>query len=82
MNKPCLKCCRFMLCLKLFIIMSVFWLTEIISWTINDQIVAWTIIHSWNALQGVWIFIICVYNSSVLVLLNKKLCPCFHSDNR
>lgn len=68
-----------MLYLKLFIVMGVNWLTEIISWALdsddsNDSFL-WCMTDIGNSLQGVLIFLIFVCKKRVLKLLNKKLCP-------
>lgn len=72
-------CCRFMLYLKLFIVMGVNWLTEIISWALgsdgSDGSFLWCMTDIGNSLQGVLIFLIFVCKKRVLKLLNKKLCP-------
>lgn len=70
---------RFMLYLKLFIVMGINWLAEIISWSTNDtnMCIIWYITDIGNTLQGVLIFLIFVCKKRVLKLLNKKLCPRF-----
>lgn len=69
-----------MLYLKLFIVMGVNWLAEIISWSIGTQAseFLWYVTDIGNALQGVLIFFIFVCKKRVLTLLNKKLCPQLH----
>ncbi|XP_026814144.1 G-protein coupled receptor Mth2-like isoform X2 [Rhopalosiphum maidis] len=51
---------RFMLYLKLFIVMGVSWLAEILSWTTNSggSKFVWYVIDIGNSLQGVLIFLI------------------------
>ncbi|XP_025197944.1 G-protein coupled receptor Mth2-like isoform X2 [Melanaphis sacchari] len=68
---------RFMLYLKLFIVMGVNWLMEIISWALGSDgpAILWYITDIGNCLQGVLIFLIFVCKKRVLNLLNKKLCP-------
>ncbi|XP_022161437.1 G-protein coupled receptor Mth2-like isoform X2 [Myzus persicae] len=70
---------RFMLYLKLFIVMGVNWLAEIISWASgsNGSELVWYVTDIGNSLQGVLIFLIFVCKKRVLNLLNKKLCPRF-----
>ncbi|XP_060865534.1 G-protein coupled receptor Mth2-like isoform X1 [Metopolophium dirhodum] len=70
---------RFMLYLKLFIVMGVNWLAEIISWASgsNGFEKYWYVTDIGNSLQGVLIFLIFVCKKRVLNLLNKKLCPRF-----
>lgn len=66
-----------MLYLKLFIVMGVNWLAEVISWaTDNDDINGiWYVTDIGNSAQGVFIFLIFICKKRVLRLLNKKLCP-------
>lgn len=68
-----------MLYLKLFIVMGVNWLAEIISWASgsNGSELVWYVTDIGNSLQGVLIFLIFVCKKRVLNLLNKKLCPGF-----
>ncbi|KAL4142489.1 hypothetical protein QTP88_004935 [Uroleucon formosanum] len=70
---------RFMLYLKLFIVMGVNWLAEIISWASgsNGSELLWYVTDIGNSLQGVLIFLIFVCKKRVLNLLNKKFCPGF-----
>lgn len=70
---------RFMLYLKLFIVMGVNWLAEIISWASGSDgsELVWYVTDIGNSLQGVLIFLIFVCKKRVLNLLNKKLCPRF-----
>ncbi|XP_060842363.1 G-protein coupled receptor Mth2-like isoform X2 [Rhopalosiphum padi] len=70
---------RFMLYLKLFIVMGVNWLAEIISWATDSDgsEYVWYVTDIGNSLQGVLIFLIFVCKKRVLNLLNKKLCPQF-----
>lgn len=73
-------CYRFMLYLKLFIVMGVNWLAEIISWATDpdgSNYNIWYLTDIGNSLQGVLIFLIFVCKKRVLRLLNKKLCPRF-----
>lgn len=67
--------CRFIVYLKLFIIMGINWITEIISWSLENEkmYIIWYITDCINALQGVSIFFIFVCKKRVLILLNKKL---------
>lgn len=70
-----------MLYLKLFIVMGVNWLAEIISWAVESEVTSkslWYVTDIGNALQGVLIFLIFVCKKRVLILLNKKLCPQYH----
>ncbi|XP_026815187.1 G-protein coupled receptor Mth2-like [Rhopalosiphum maidis] len=70
---------RFMLYLKLFIVMGVNWLAEIISWATGSDgsEFVWYVTDIGNSLQGVLIFLIFVCKKRVLNLLSKKLCPQF-----
>ncbi|XP_026815188.1 G-protein coupled receptor Mth2-like [Rhopalosiphum maidis] len=70
---------RFMLYLKLFIVMGVNWLAEIISWATSSGGLdaVWYVVNIGNCLQGVLIFLIFVCKKRILNLLNKKLCPQF-----
>lgn len=71
-----LICFRFMLYLKLFIVMGVNWLAEIISWAMETEKNGYLfyVTDFGNSLQGVLIFLIFVCKKRVLRLLNKKLC--------
>lgn len=70
-----------MLYLKLFIVMGVNWLAEILSWGLgldgSNGSFIWYMADIGNSLQGVLIFLIFVCKKRVLKLLNKKLCPQF-----
>lgn len=68
-----------MLYLKLFIVMGVNWLAEIISWASGSDgsEFLWYVTDIGNSLQGVLIFLIFVCKKRVLNLLNKKFCPQF-----
>lgn len=65
-----------MLYLKLFIVMGVNWLAEIISWAMETKTNEYLfyITDFGNSLQGLLIFLIFVCKKRVLRLLNKKLC--------
>jgi hypothetical protein len=59
--------------LKLFIVMGVSWLLEILA-TVSDSEVTWSIVSDiFNLLQGVLVFSIFVLKRSVLVAFQKKL---------
>jgi len=69
-----------MLYLKLFVVMGVNWLAEIVSWALRSDdstFNVWFVTDIGNSLQGVFIFLIFVCKKRVLILLNKKLCPRF-----
>ncbi|XP_025409388.1 G-protein coupled receptor Mth2-like [Sipha flava] len=70
---------RFVLYLKLFIVMGINWMAEILSWAFEDKDssfnILWIITDFGNALQGVLIFVIFVCRKRVLRLLSEKLCP-------
>lgn len=65
-----------MLCLKLFFVMGINWIADVLSWAMktedNEHFFYLTDIG--NALQGVLIFIIFVCKKRILRLLNQKLC--------
>lgn len=66
---------RFYMYLKLFIIMGITWIMELISWLINVDIVpaiVWYPTYIVNALQGVIIFIIFVCRRKIKQLLLKR----------
>ncbi|XP_050420954.1 G-protein coupled receptor Mth2-like [Adelges cooleyi] len=64
---------RFMLYLKLFIVMGINWLTEVISWAFDSSKSVWYVTDIGNTLQGVLIFLIFVCKKRVLKLFKKKL---------
>lgn len=66
---------RFYLYLKLFIVMGVNWILEVLSFYFPDYDNVWLISDIINSFQGVMIFLIFVCKKRVLLLLNKKLCP-------
>ncbi|XP_050546922.1 G-protein coupled receptor Mth2-like isoform X2 [Daktulosphaira vitifoliae] len=66
---------RFMLYFKLFLVMGLNWLAEILSWATDNESSLWYLTDIGNALQGVMIFLIFVCKRRVLRLVNKKLCP-------
>jgi len=59
--------------LKLFILMGINWLTEIVSYqTLSNNKLLMYIVDISNVLQGVYIFIVIVCKKSVLKMLNKN----------
>lgn len=67
--------CRFNLYLKLFIVMGVNWVMEVISWAAGGPKYLWYVTDLGNTLQGVLIFIIFVWKQKVRRLLARRLCP-------
>ncbi|XP_071649039.1 G-protein coupled receptor Mth2-like isoform X1 [Temnothorax longispinosus] len=66
---------RFNMYLKLFIVMGITWVMELIAWSINVDFVpaiVWSPINIINGLQGVIIFIIFVFRKKVKQLLLKR----------
>lgn len=72
--------CRLNLYLKLFIVMGVNWIMEIISWAAGGPEYFWYVTDLGNILQGVLIFIIFVWKQKVRHILVRKFCP--HFANR
>lgn len=68
-------CYRFNLYLKLFIVMGVNWVMELVSWLAEGPRYLWYVTDLTNTLQGVLIFLIFVWKRRILRLLNEKLCP-------
>ncbi|XP_054276572.1 probable G-protein coupled receptor Mth-like 4 [Macrosteles quadrilineatus] len=66
---------RFHLYLKLFIIMGINWVMELVSFFVGGPKSVWFVTDLGNTLQGVLIFIIFVCKRRILRLLNEKLCP-------
>jgi len=66
-----------MLYLKLFVVMGVNWLAEVISWAtdMDDVTGIWYVTDIGNSAQGLFIFLIFICKKRVLRLLNKKVCP-------
>lgn len=63
-----------MMYMKLFILMGINWLTEIMSYQIlSDTEILRTIVDVANVMQGLYLFIVVVCKKSVLKMLNKKL---------
>ena len=67
--------CRLNLYLKLFIVMGVNWIMEVISWAAGGPEYLWYITDLGNILQGVLIFIIFVCKQRVRRILVRKFCP-------
>ncbi|XP_050434339.1 G-protein coupled receptor Mth2-like [Adelges cooleyi] len=65
---------RFLLYLKLFIVMGISWLTEILAFEFKDYQYIWNYTDIVNSLQGVLIFCIFVCKKRVLKLMKKKCC--------
>ncbi|XP_070518974.1 G-protein coupled receptor Mth2-like [Cardiocondyla obscurior] len=66
---------RFKMYLKLFIVMGISWIMELISWSISIDLVpaaVWYLSDITNALQGVIIFIIFVCRKKIKYLLLKR----------
>jgi len=59
--------------LKLFIVMGISWLLEILATIFNKNPIWWYAADGFNLLQGVLIFFIFVFKRSVLVAFQKKL---------
>ncbi|PSN29392.1 G-protein coupled receptor Mth2 [Blattella germanica] len=66
---------RFNLYLKLFIVMGVNWIMEVISWAAGGPSYLWYITDLGNTLQGVLIFIIFVWKKKIGRLLARRFCP-------
>jgi len=71
---------RLNLYLKLFIVMGVNWIMEVISWAAGGPEYFWFVTDLGNILQGVLIFIIFVWKQKVRHILMRKFCP--HFANR
>lgn len=66
---------RFALYLKLFCLMGLTWVFEILSWAIHGSVdTLWYITDAINALRGVFIFIIFCCKKKVYTLLKAKFC--------
>ncbi|PNF36788.1 G-protein coupled receptor Mth2 [Cryptotermes secundus] len=63
---------RFNLYLKLFIVMGVNWVMELISWAAGGPEYLWYLTDLGNTLQGVLIFIIFVWKRKILRLLIRR----------
>ncbi|XP_065215072.1 G-protein coupled receptor Mth2-like [Planococcus citri] len=66
---------RFHVYLKLFSMMGISWLMEILSYFYQDESIIWDVIDVCNMLQGTFIFFIFVCKRRVIILLNKKIYP-------
>jgi hypothetical protein len=64
--------CRFNLYLKLFIVMGINWVMELVSWAIGGPGYLWYLTDIGNTLQGVLIFIIFVWKRKILRLLARR----------
>ncbi|XP_075220891.1 G-protein coupled receptor Mth2-like isoform X2 [Lycorma delicatula] len=66
---------RFLLYVKLFIVMGMNWITELMSFFYPDLKNLWYITDASNTLQGVLIFVIFVWKRRILRLLKLRFCP-------
>lgn len=66
---------RFNLYLKLFIVMGINWVMELVSYAVGGPKYIWYLTDIGNTLQGILIFVIFVCKRRILRLLNQKLCP-------
>jgi hypothetical protein len=66
---------RLNLYLKLFIVMGVNWIMEVISWAAGGPEYLWYFTDLGNILQGVLIFVIFVWKQKVRYILVRKFCP-------
>ncbi|KAF4520664.1 hypothetical protein B566_EDAN006340 [Ephemera danica] len=66
---------RFVMYLKLFIVMGLSWSLEILSWAIGGPDESWYVTDSINLLQGLWIFILCVWLTKQRKVLLKRILP-------
>ncbi|CAG0879166.1 unnamed protein product [Darwinula stevensoni] len=68
---------KFMVYMKLFILMGVSWLTEVITYFIGEPIEAFVFTDAINILQGVFIFFIFICKTKTIKYLKKNVCKCF-----
>ncbi|KAG8230843.1 hypothetical protein J437_LFUL010240 [Ladona fulva] len=66
---------RFDIYLKLFIVMGVNWIAEVVSWGVGGPGYLWFLTDIGNTLQGFFIFIILVWKDRIRRLLLQKLRP-------
>lgn len=59
--------------LKLFIVMGISWLLEIMATLMHNRPMWWYVSDTFNLLQGVLVFFIFVFKRKVLVAFQKKL---------
>jgi hypothetical protein len=71
----CYCYCRLNMYLKLFFVMGVNWIMEVISWAVGGPKYLWYIPDLGNILQGVLLFIIFVWKQRVRRMLVSKFCP-------
>lgn len=64
---------RFLMNLKLFVVMGISWLLEIVDTLIENQQFWGYVSDAFNLLQGVLVFLIFVFKKKVFVSLQKKL---------
>ncbi|GAB6030802.1 hypothetical protein CHUAL_007649 [Chamberlinius hualienensis] len=64
----------FRVCVKLFVVMGIFWFAEVISWQFSHEIdeAVWYVTDLINALQGVAIFLVYVCKRSTWKMLKKR----------
>lgn len=67
-----LFCCRFLLYLKLFLLMGVTWTFEIVSWSIYQSNVIWYATDFINVLRGLCIFVLFCMKKKIIYLLKTK----------
>ncbi|XP_059482444.1 G-protein coupled receptor Mth2-like [Neocloeon triangulifer] len=66
---------KFVLYLKLFIVMGLSWIMEVISFLVKGPTYMWLLTDVCNTLQGLAIFLIFVWKPKVRRLLRERLCP-------
>lgn len=59
--------------MKLFVVMGITWVTEIISSLYNEPYELWYAADAINVLQGIPIFVILVMKRKVFLLMRKRL---------
>ncbi|KAF4528729.1 hypothetical protein B566_EDAN008995 [Ephemera danica] len=64
---------KFVLYLKLFLVMGLTWIMELVSWTVGGSNYLWIVTDVCNTLQGLCIFLIFVWKPKVRRLLIARL---------
>uniref|UniRef100_A0A1B6M8D2 G-protein coupled receptors family 2 profile 2 domain-containing protein n=1 Tax=Graphocephala atropunctata TaxID=36148 RepID=A0A1B6M8D2_9HEMI len=72
---------RFNLYLKLFVVMGVTWVMELVSFVVGGSQLIWLLSDTCNTLQGLLIFVIFVCKPRILQLIRQRFSPRRHGDS-
>lgn len=63
---------RLLLCAKLFAVMGITWIFEVLSWAVGGASWYWYVTDAINALRGVFIFVICCCKKKIFLSLSTQ----------